>query len=97
MPNEIDKDQLKDALREVLAEQMPRRTVIRQTVHETLAELGVDSEAPMEMQKDFQHLREARTTMEAVRSKGVLTILTFLVTGIVAAIWMGIKTFLHID
>ena len=97
MPNEIDKEQLKEALREVLTEQTPRRVIIKQTVHETLAELGVDHDSPLEMQKDFQHLREARTTMEAVRSKGVLTIIGFLVTGIVAAIWLGLKTFFHLD
>lgn len=97
MTNEIDRDVVKDALREVLAEQTPRRAIIRQTVHETLAELGVDHESPMDMQKDFAHLRDARVTMEQVRSKGILTIMGFLITGMIAAIWLGVKTFLHID
>lgn len=97
MTNNVDKEQLKEALREVLSEQTPRRVVIRQTVHETLAELGVQHDSPMDMQKDFQHLREARVTMEQVRSKGILTIIGFLLTGIIAAIWLGVKTFFHLD
>lgn len=97
MQTDVDKEQLKEALREVLAEQTPRRVIIRQAVHETLAELGVDHDSPLEMQKDFQHLREARTTMEAVRNKGVLTILVFLITGFVALISLGVKTFLNLE
>lgn len=98
MPTEdINKDLLKDALREVLAETTPRRIVIKETVHETLHELGIDADTPHEMQKDFQHLRDARTTMEQVKSKSIMTLIGFVVTGFVAAVWMGVRTFLHID
>lgn len=84
-------------VQEVLDQAPPREETIKQTVHETLTELGIDHADPHEMQKDFAHLREARTTMEAVRSKGILTIIGFLVTGIVASVWLGIKAFLNVD
>lgn len=67
------------------------KNVARETVRETLTSLGADVEKPLEMQRDFQHLREWRTTTESVKSKTVLALLTLLVSGTVAAFWVGFK------
>lgn len=94
---DLTKDDIRLIITEVLDQARPRREVIRETVHETLIELGVDYEEPMEMQKDFQHLREWRITMEQAKSKSVMATVGFLIAGLVALIWLGIKTFLHIE
>lgn len=95
--SDMDKETVRLIVEEVLIQAPPRKETIKETVHETLTELGIDHSEPMEMQKDFQHLREARITMDQVRSRGILTLLGFLITGIVAAIWLGIKTFFNVE
>lgn len=42
-------------------------------------------------QADLMHLRTWRKSMENVRSKGLLTVVGLLVTGLAAAMWLGIK------
>ena len=62
------------------------RSVIRLTVNDTLTQLGVDFDKPLEMQKDFQHLREMRTSTEAMKRKGMLTLMGVFIMGIVVAV-----------
>ena len=67
--------------------------LIREAVRETFLMLGVKVDDPIEVQKDFQHLREWRTTTGAIKSKGLMTLTGILVSGFVAAAWVGIKDF----
>jgi hypothetical protein len=53
--------------------------------------LGIRYSDPYEMQKDFAHLREWRLTCEQVRGKGMLTMLSITITGIVALLVLGFK------
>lgn len=69
------------------------RALIRETVRETFLMLGVKVDDPIEVQKDFQHLREWRTTTGSIKSKGLMTLMGLLVSGLVAAAWVGIKNF----
>lgn len=92
MTNNVDPELVRAIVEEVLKAQ-PRRDVIRETVHETLTELGVDHSDPMEMQKDFQHLREWRITMDQARNKSILAIVGFLTVGIMTALWIGFKSY----
>lgn len=71
------------------------RTVIRETVRETFLMLGVKIDDPIEVQKDFQHLRDWRQTTESIKSKGMLTMTGVLLSGLLAAAWVGIKEFLN--
>ena len=68
------------------------RAIVREAVVDTLMLMGVDAENPIEMQKDFQHLREWRGTVEAVKRRSLLTVAGILATGLVAAVWVGIKS-----
>lgn len=70
------------------------RALIREAVRETFLMLGVKVDDPIEVQKDFQHLREWRTTTDSIKSKGLLTLMGILVSGLVAAAWVGIKDFI---
>lgn len=69
------------------------RALIREAVRETFLMLGVKVDDPIEVQKDFQHLREWRNTTEGIKSKGLLTVMGILVSGMLAALWVGIKEF----
>jgi len=85
----------------------------QKAVGQTLLSLGINSEDPIEVQrdmavlhevrklhedkdfqKDLEHIRKWRTTMDAIQSKGVLTIVGILSAGTVAAVWIGFKQFL---
>lgn len=70
------------------------RALIRETVHETFLMLGVTVDDPIEVQKDFQHLRDWRTTTESIKSKSLLALIGTLVSGLMAAAWVGIKEFI---
>lgn len=67
------------------------RALIREVVRETFLMLGVKADDPIEVQKDFQHLREWRAATESLKSKGIMTLIGLLVGGLVAAAWVGIK------
>lgn len=67
------------------------RQIIQETVATTLTQLGIDHENPIEMQKDFQYLHDLRRTSESLKSKGLLALVGVLVSGLLAATWLGIK------
>ncbi len=67
------------------------RAVVRATVDEMLTSMGMDHEDPLEMQRDFQHLRDWREASEAVKKKGMMTLVGILVVGILGALWIGFK------
>jgi hypothetical protein len=58
---------------------------------ETLRALGIDVQNPFEMQRDFAHLRSWRLSVEAMRTKTILTAVGVVVTGIIGAVWMAIR------
>lgn len=68
------------------------RTVAREVVHEMMLTMGVDASKPaglIEMQKDFQSLREWRNSVDAIRRHGLLTAVGVIVVGILGLIWMS--------
>lgn len=67
--------------------------IVRETVKETLLSLGADVENPLEMQQDFQTLREWRLTVDSVRKKAMLTGVAIIITGLFAAIVIGIRSY----
>jgi len=68
------------------------RTLMQEAVQDAFLKIGVDSDDPIEMQKDFQHLREWRMAVATFRTRGVLTMLALLISGCAAALWIGFKT-----
>ena len=69
-------------------------SLIRKTVDETLTSIGLDHKNPIELQRDFQALREWRQAMQDVRKKTIITLIGILVTGFAAAVWIGLKSML---
>lgn len=70
------------------------RALIREAVRETFLMLGVRVDDPIEVQKDFQHLREWRSTTESVKAKGLLALVGIIVSGLAAAVWLGVRELL---
>ena len=71
------------------------RESARIAAHEVLTRIGVDAEDPIEMQKDFQHIRTWRLATEKARDRTMLAVLGIIVTGTLAALWVGIKDIIH--
>lgn len=42
--------------------------------------------------KDFAYLRELRTTAESIKSKTLATVVGILITGVLSAVFLGIKS-----
>lgn len=70
------------------------RELVRDTVEETLTRLGMDRSNPTAMQRDFAALRQWRESMEAIRRKGMVTLVSVIVTGVCAALWIGVRALL---
>lgn len=68
--------------------------VIQKTVKETLYSIGIDAADPIEMQRDFQTLRDWRRASTSVRAKGTMTIIAIITAGIMGALWIGVKNVL---
>lgn len=77
-------DMTRDELRELIAE----------TVRETLTQMGADPAHPLEMQRDFQHLRQWRRAGEDLRSKGTLALLGIFLSGVAGLIAVGFRDWL---
>lgn len=72
------------------------RTIVRQTVHETLQSIGIDTADPIKAQRNFQFLTSWRESADAIKRQAVTTTIIVLVTGALAlvALWIrggGIK------
>lgn len=80
-PEVLTRDEMKEVFKEVL--------------HEMFLSLGVDPEHPIEMQKDFQHLREWREATNSLKRHGFLTAIAIIVAGALGAVWVGMQRIIH--
>lgn len=69
------------------------RKHISEAVREILVQMGADPSNPIEMQRDFQHLRQWRTAGEDLRAKGMFTLLSIFITGAVALFLVGLRDY----
>lgn len=70
------------------------QAAVEEAVKQTLLKLGMDVSQPehvVELQQDFQHLRKWRKSVNAVERQSFLGAMAVLGTGLVAALWLGIK------
>lgn len=65
--------------------------IVEKAVKETLTLMGVDTTDPIEMQKDFQALREWRNTTAQIRSKGLMTLVGIVTAGFLGVLWVGVQ------
>lgn len=64
----------------------------RKVIRDTLTALGIDVTQPIEIQRDFQVLRDWRKSMESIKSKALVTSIGIIIVGIAAAFWLGFKS-----
>ncbi len=62
------------------------KALMASTVLDTLTRIGIESSDPLEMQKDFIHLRDWRRSTEAVKKKGLLAAVGFIVVSVLGLI-----------
>ena len=67
------------------------RKIVSVTVSETLLKMGVNTDDPIEAQKDFQHLRSWRQSTEAVKRQSMLAAIGVVTAGMLALIWSIIR------
>lgn len=70
------------------------RQMMADTVRQTLTQLGISHDNPLEVQKDMQHLRAWRLSMEGVQNKTMLTMVGIALSGLVALVLLGFKEFI---
>lgn len=65
--------------------------IVSNAVRQTLLQLGIDAANPLEMQRDFQHLREWRKAGTEIKTKGLLALLGLFLTGAAGLLVLGLK------
>ena len=66
------------------------REAAREAVRETRHTLGVDADDPHGMQADLAYLRRQREVSERIGLRLRLVLMTAIVTGALAMLWLGI-------
>ncbi len=90
-PNEI-----RAIVAEVLAEQSRLHKdsiddVVLKTVVNLLTTFGFEEDERKELKKDFDHLRKWRISVESAQGLTVKVIVGTIVSGFLAAVWVGFK------
>jgi hypothetical protein len=67
------------------------KRIVAETVEQTLLALGVDTDDPVELQKDMAHLRAWRESMETVKRQSLLTAIGVITAGVLGLLWLAIK------
>lgn len=67
------------------------KKIVSVTVSETLLKMGVNTDDPIEAQKDFMHLRSWRQSTEAVKRQSMLAAIGVVTAGMLALIWSIIR------
>lgn len=68
---------------------------VEQGVVNALIRLGLDASKPIDLQRDFQFLRDLRKSTESVKGKALVTIVGILIAGGLAALWLGLKALIN--
>jgi hypothetical protein len=85
-------DEIRSVIHEVLTEQREDHDqVVLKTISAILTSFGIDDDDRKEIRADFVHLRKWRKSVEQAQSYTFKTIITVIATGVVGALWMGIK------
>ena len=67
------------------------RRIVAQSVTETLMRLGIEADDPIEVQKDMQHLRAWRESVNTVKRQSFVTATVVIITGALGLLWLAIK------
>jgi hypothetical protein len=95
----VQDEGIKGVVVETLAEQ-PRLSrgdidaIVFRAVATTLTSFGIEEEDRRELRADLQHLRRWRKSVEQAQSYTFKAVITVIITGVIGAVWLGIKVVL---
>ena len=69
--------------------------IVEETVKQTLTQMGVDTSNPIEMQQDFQYLRQWRGAVQDLSRKGILSIVLIAISGAISLFVLGAREWLR--
>lgn len=89
-------EEIKAIVAETLAEQHRLQqesidAIVSKVVASVLASLGIEDDDRKELRADFQHLRRWRKSVEQAQSYTFKAVITVVATGLMGAIWLGVK------
>jgi hypothetical protein len=92
-------DEIRAIVAETLAEQHRLQqanidAIVLRTVASVLASFGIEDDDRKELRVDFQHLRRWRTSVEQAQSYTFKAVITVIATGLMGAVWLGVKVVL---
>lgn len=67
------------------------KRIVAETVERTLLTLGVDTDDPIELQRDLQMLRDWRLSVSAIKRQGLVTAVGVITVGALGLLWMAIS------
>jgi hypothetical protein len=90
---------IKTIVAETLAEQQRMHrddidALVLRAIATILTSFGIEEEDRKELRADFQHLRRRRKSVEQAQSYTFKAVITVIVTGLVGAVWLGVKVML---
>jgi hypothetical protein len=68
---------------------------VREGLDDTLTKYGIDTNDPTAMQADMVYLRISRTGSDEILKWGKRSAITAAVTGMLVALWQGIKSIIQ--
>ena len=97
--NPMHDEDIRAVVAETLAEQQRLHhndidAVVFKTIATILTSFGIEEEDRKELRADFQHLRRWRKSVEQAQSYTFKAVITIIVTGLVGAVWLGVKVML---
>ena len=95
----IQDDEVRAIIAETLAEQHRIQqesidAIVLKAVASVLASFGIEDDDRKEVRADFQHLRRWRKSVEQAQSYTFKAVITVLATGLMGAVWLGVKVVL---
>jgi len=92
-------DEIRAIVAETLAEQQRLQqdsidAIVLKAVASVLASFGIEDDDRREIRADFQHLRRWRKSVEQAQSYTFKAVITVIATGLMGAVWLGVKVVL---
>ncbi|WP_404655600.1 hypothetical protein [Bradyrhizobium sp. USDA 336] len=95
----MQNDEIRAIVAETLAEQQRLQqesidAIMLKAVASVLASFGIEDDDRKELRADLQHLRRWRKSVEQAQSYTFKAVITVIATGLMGAVWLGVKVVL---
>jgi hypothetical protein len=95
----MQEDEIRAIVVETLAEQHRLQqdsidAIVAKAVASVMASFGIEDDDRKEVRADFQHLRRWRKSVEQAQSYTFKAVITVIATGLMGAVWLGVKVVL---